>query len=137
MQPTTPRKRRSPLVRYAPFLSVIVVIATVAIALAVSGKDDKKTTVTPGPTTPASDVPIQYQAAQKAGTVDKYTWQDNCDPATGRVAIPILSPAPCVPKYDGNNFGAIAAPQVTADTIRIGYYLSKPDPVTDGLLKAT
>jgi hypothetical protein len=138
MQPTTPRKRRSPLVRYAPFIVIVVVIAIVAIALAVSNKSDKKTAITPGANpAPASDVPIQYQAAQKAGTLAKYTWQSNCDPATGRVAMPVLSPAPCVPKYDGNNSGAIAPPQVTADTIRIGFYLSKPDPVTDGLLKAT
>jgi hypothetical protein len=31
MQPTTPRKRRSPLVRYAPFIVIVVVIAIVAI----------------------------------------------------------------------------------------------------------
>jgi hypothetical protein len=136
MQPTTPRKRRSPLVRYAPFIAVVVVIAIVAIALAVSGKNDKKTAVTPGGTTaPASDVPIQYQAAQKAGTVAKYTWEDNCDPATGRVAVPVLSPAPCVPKFTGDNGGAIAAPAVTADTIRIGYYISKSDPQQDALLQ--
>ena len=107
MQPTTPRKRRSPLVRYAPFIVIVVVIAIVAIALAVSNKNDKKTAITPGANAaPASDVPIQYQAAQKAGTLAKYTWQANCDPATGRVAMPVLSPAPCVPKYDGNNSGA-------------------------------
>ena len=29
-------------------------------------------------------------------TLDKYTWQDNCDTTTGRVAIPILDPPPCV-----------------------------------------
>jgi hypothetical protein len=138
MQPTTPRKRRSPLVRYAPFIVIVVVIAIVAVALAVSNSDDKKTTIAPGGNeAPASEVPIQYAAAQKAGTLAKYTWQDHCDPATGRVAMPLLAPAPCVPKYDGNNGGAIAAPAVTADTIRIGYYLSRPDPVTDGLLKAT
>jgi hypothetical protein len=138
MQPTTPRKRRSPLVRYAPFIVIVVVIAIVAVALAVSNKDDKKTTIAPGGNeAPASEVPIQYAAAQTAGTLAKYTWQDHCDPATGRVAMPLLAPAPCVPKYDGNNGGAIAAPAVTADTIRIGYYLSRPDPVTDGLLKAT
>jgi Periplasmic binding protein len=138
MQPTTPRKRRSPLVRYAPFIVIVVAIAIVAVALAVSNKDNKKTAITPGgKAAPASEVPIQYQAAQKAGTVAKYTWQDHCDPATGRVAMPLLAPAPCVPKYDGNNGGVIAAPAVTADTIRIGYYLGKPDPVSDGLLKAT
>src|ERR1700694_4576190 len=102
MQPTTPRKRRSPLVRYAPFIVIVVVIAIVAVALAVSNKDKKKTAITPGGNAaPARDAPIHYQAAQKAGTVAKYTWQDHCDPATGRVAIPLLAPAPCVPKYDG------------------------------------
>ena len=138
MQPTTPRKRRSTLSRYAPFIAIIVVVAIVAIALAVSNKGDKKTAVSPnGGTspTPTSAVPIQYQAAQKAGTVADYTWQDNCDPATGRVAMPVLSPAPCVPKFTADNGGAIAAPAVTADTIRIGYYIGKPDPVQDGLLK--
>jgi hypothetical protein len=115
-----------------------VVIAVVAIALAVNGKSNKKTSVTPGTGgTPASDVPIQYQAAQKAGTVGNYTWQAHCDTATGRVAMPILAPAPCVPKFSGNNGGAISPPTVTADTIRVAYYLNKPDPVQDGLLKAT
>jgi len=136
MQPTTPRKRRSPLVRYAPIIVIVVVIAIVAIALAVGGGNgDKKTTVTPSATS-TSDVPIQYQAAKKAGTLDKYTWQEHCDSTTGRVAMPILTPAPCVPKFTGSNGGASAAPEVTADTIRIGYYLAKPDPVYDGLLKA-
>jgi hypothetical protein len=140
MQPTTPRKRRSPLVRYAPFIAILVVIAIVAVVLAVSGNNDKKATVTPGgggTTTPASDVPIQYQAAQKAGTTANYTWQDHCDLTTGRIAMPVLSPAPCVPKFSGNNGGAISPPAVTADTIRVAYYVAKPDPVSDGLLKAS
>ena len=137
MQPTTPRKKRSPLVRYAPFIAIVVVIAIVAIVLAVNGGNDKKTSVTPGSTaTPASAVPIQYQAAKKAGTLDKYTWQEHCDPTTGRVAMPVLYPAPCVPKFTGDNGGVIAAPAVTADTIRIGYYIAKPDPQQDALLQA-
>jgi len=137
MQPTTPRKKRSPLVRYAPFIAIVVVIAIVAIVLAVNGGNDKKTTVTPGTSaTPASAIPIQYQAAKQAGTLDKYTWQDHCDPATGRVAMPVLSPAPCVPKFTGDNGGVIAAPAVTADTIRVGYYIAKPDPQQDALLQA-
>jgi hypothetical protein len=137
MQPTTPRKKRSPLVRYAPFIAIIVVVAIVAIVLAVSGGDGTdKTAVTPDSTdTPASAVPIQYQAAQKAGTVDKYTWQDNCDTSTGRVAMPILNAAPCVPKFSGDNGGAIAPPAVTATAIRIGYYIPKSDPQQDAVLK--
>jgi hypothetical protein len=135
MQPTTPRKRRSPLVRYAPFIAILVVIAIVAIALAVSGGDDNKATVAPNGEAPASDVPIQYPAAKKAGTLANYTWQDNCDKTTGRVAMPILAPAPCVPKYSGDNGGAVAPPAVTGDTIRVGYYISKADPQQDALLQ--
>ena len=45
--------------------------------------------------------------------------------------MPILNPAPCVPKFAGDNGGAIAAPAVTADTIRIGYYIAKSDPQQD------
>ncbi|MDQ1383177.1 MAG: hypothetical protein QOG65_556, partial [Actinomycetota bacterium] len=138
MQPTTSRRRRSPLVRYAPLIAVVVVVAIVAIALAVSSGSDKKPAVATGGggTTPASDVPIQYAAAKQAGTLANYTWQDHCDTTTGLVSIPILNPAPCVPKDGGSAPTAISPPAVTADTIRIGYYISKPDPVQDGLLKA-
>jgi hypothetical protein len=139
MQPTSSRKRRSPLVRYAPFIAVIVVVAIVAIALAVSGGDDKKPVVATGGTggnTPAADIPIQFQAAQKAGTVGNYTWQVHCDTKAGYVAMPILSPAPCVPKYTAGTGADIAAPGVTATTIRVGYYIAKADPQQDGLLKA-
>jgi len=139
MQPTSSRRRRSPLVRYAPIIAVVVVVAIVAIALAVSSKDDKKPAVATGGgggSTPASDVPVQYAAAKQAGTLANYTWQDHCDATTGLVAMPILNPAPCVPKDGGSAPTALAPPAVTADTIRIGYYIAKPDPVQDGLLKA-
>ena len=103
-----------------------------------SGKDDKKVTVdTGGTTAAASDVPVQYQAAQKAGTVDKYTWQDNCDTTTGRVAMPILTPAPCVPKFTRRQRRRDRRASVTADTIRIGYYIAKPDPQQDALLQGS
>jgi hypothetical protein len=139
MQPTSSRKRRSPLVRYAPLIAVVVVVAIVAIALAVSSGGDKKPAVATGGgdgNTPSSDVPVQYAAAQKAGTLANYTWQDHCDTTTGLVAMPILDPAPCVPKTFGSAPTALSPPAVTADTIRIGYYIAKPDPVQDGLLKA-
>ena len=140
MQPTSSRRRRSPLARYAPIIAVVVVVAVVAIALAVSGGKKKSPAVTTGGGTtsgnPASAVPIQYAAAKQAGTLANYTWQDHCDPATGLVAMPILDAAPCVPKFSGTNGGATDAPAITGDTIRIGYYIAKPDPVQDGLLKA-
>src|SRR5260221_10058522 len=125
MKPTTPRKRRSPPSHYAPFIAIVVVIAIVAIALAVSnsGEGNKGDTavVKPGGTA-ASEVPIQYQAAQKAGTLADYTWQTNCDTTTGRVAMPILAPAPCVPKFTGDNGGANPVPQGTPATTLVSHY---------------
>jgi Periplasmic binding protein len=135
MEPTTPRKRRSPLVRYAPFIVIAVVIVIVAIvAIAGGGDDNGKVTTGTGGNQPASEVPVQFQAAQQNNTTGNYTWQDSCDKTTGRVSMPVLGPTPCVPKFTGTNGGALSD-SVTADTIRIGYYIAKPDPQQDALLQ--
>src|SRR5436190_14775972 len=131
--PQTPRKRRSPLARYAPFVAVVAIIAVVAVVL--STRDNgKKKAVAVSPAS-SSAVPKFYSEAKADGTLDKYTWQDHCDTATGKLAIPIVGPPPCVPKFRGDNGGA-TSPGVTADTIRIGYYMAKPDPAFDALTKA-
>ncbi len=136
-----PRPRRSPWVRYAPIIVIVVIAAIVAVAVAVGSKDDnkKKNTVSVSGGTSksgANGVPLFYNDAKAQGTLDKYTWQDNCDTTTGRVAIPITEPPPCVPKATGDNGGA-TYDGVTADTIRIGYYVNKADPIGDALLKAS
>lgn len=133
-----PRPRRSPWVRYAPFIAIVAIAAIVAVALA-TRSDNKKNTVNVGGDVVATQsgvngIPLFYNDAKKKGVVAKYTWQDHCDTTTGRVAIPILNPPPCVPKAAGDNGGA-TSPGVTADTIRIGYYVSKADPLGDALLK--
>jgi hypothetical protein len=135
MDQPTPRKRRSPWVRYAPLIVIVVVIVVVVAvaALSSSSSSNKKTTNTVG-TTPADQVPVQFQAAVQDNTVGNYTWQDHCDKTTGRVAMPVVLPAPCVPKFTGNN-GGVTYPGVTATTIRIGYYLAKPDAQYDALLQ--
>ena len=57
----TPRKRRSPLVRYAPFIVIAVVIVIVAIvAIAGGGDDNNKVTTGTGGNQPASDVPDAF-----------------------------------------------------------------------------
>src|SRR5262249_39781260 len=71
--------------------------------------------------------------AKAKGEVDKHTWQDNCDTSTGEVAIPILNPPPCTEKLPS---AGATSPGVTADTIKIGYYVAKPDPIFDQLAKA-
>ena len=53
-------------------------------------------------------------------------------PATSK--IPILSPPPCTPSVTDN--GGATSPGVTADTIKIGFYIAKPDPTYDPILKA-
>jgi hypothetical protein len=135
-----PRPRRSPWVRYAPFIAIVAIAAIVAVALAVNSGDDKKKTVNVGGGDVATQsgvngIPLFYNDAKTKGQLDKYTWQDHCNPETGRVAIPIINPPPCVPKASGDNGGA-TTPGVTADTIRIGFYVAKADPLGDALLKA-
>ena len=131
--PTT--RRRSPLLRYAPFLAVAVIIALVVIIA--GGNDDKskkKVSTTNTSDTSERVVPITYNEAKEAGTLDKYKWSKWCDTTTGYVALPILNAAPCVPEFTGDNGGA-TAPGVTADSINIVYYKAKPDPQFDTIAK--
>lgn len=132
--PTT--RRRSALVRYAPFIAVAVIIAVVVVIVSVSGGGDSKSKVKTQNTTGSTRaVPITYNEAKEAGTLDKYTWSKNCDTSTGYIAIPILNAAPCVPKFTGDNGGATGAPGVSADSINVVYYKAKPDPQFDVLAK--
>ncbi len=59
----------------------------------------------------------------------------NCDPATGRVAIPTIYAAPCVAAHTGDNGGATSS-GVTADSIRIVYYVPEVDPAVGAALAA-
>ena len=132
--PQTPRARRSPLARYAPLIAVVVVVAIVAVVIGVASGGKKQEGNALPRTTPTgkaafSDVPIFYNEAKAKGTLGKYTWQPNCDTTTGQVAIPILNPPPCVPALAaGTTNGGATSPGVTADTIKIGYYIAPPDP---------
>jgi hypothetical protein len=136
MNQPTPRKRRSPWVRYAPFIVIIVVVVVVAIIAVAGGGSNNKKVTTNTTNNPANAVPVQYQAAQQNNTVGNYTWQAHCDTTTGHVAIPVLNPAPCVPKWAGGDNGGQTAQGVTATTIKVGYYIAKADPQQDALLQA-
>ena len=136
--PQTPRPARSPLARYAPFIAVVAVIAIVAVVIGIAGGGKKKNEVTTNTTgkTAFADVPTFYNEAKDKGTLSNYTWQPTCDKTTGSVAIPILYPPPCVPALAaGATNGGATSPGVTADTIKIGYYIPKPGPY-DPILKA-
>jgi hypothetical protein len=140
MQAPPPPTRRSPLMRYAPFIAIVLVIAVVAViaAIASGGNDKKSNNVSTNTGTGAtSQIPITYNEAKAAGTVAKYKWQPNCDPSTGNLAMPLLAPPPCVPTYDGKgNGGSNGSPGVSATSITVAYYVAKPDPQTDVLTKA-
>lgn len=123
-------------------LAVVVIVAIVIAVVAVVGGGSSKphqvstnTSNTTGAKPTFADVPILYNEAKAAGTLDKYTWPKNCDTTTGYVKIPVLDPAPCVPVAKGDNGGA-TAPGVTATTIKLGYYLAKPDPIYDAIFAA-
>src|SRR6478736_8183130 len=120
--PPPPTRKRNALIRYAPFLAVVVIIAIV-VAIA-GGKDSKKPKVkTENTAGTARVVPITYNEAKAAGTVDKYTWQKTCDTTTGLIAIPVQHAAPCVPAFTGKNSGA-SAPGVSSDSINIVFYVA-------------
>jgi hypothetical protein len=133
--PPPPTRRRGALARYAPFLAVAVIIALVVVFIGGRDSDKSKPKVSTANTKrSASRLPITYFQAKAAGTVAKYNWGPHCDTTTGLIAIPILHAAPCVPVFTGKNNGA-SAPGVSSDSITIVYYVPKPDPQFDVLLK--
>ncbi len=134
--PPPPARRRSPWLRYAPFIAIAVVIVVVAVFLGGKGSSNKSPKVSTGDTTGAgtSGLPTTYAQAKAAGTLDKYTWSSHCDTSTGNIAIPVLAAAPCVPSFTGDNGGA-TAPGVSAATINVVFYVGKPDPQFDTLAK--
>ncbi|HEX4491588.1 MAG TPA: hypothetical protein VH914_10315 [Acidimicrobiia bacterium] len=134
--PPPPVRRSNALKRYAPFLAIAVVIVLVAVFLGgrKSNKSDDNTKSSNRGGS-KSELPITYAAAKDASTTSSYTWQSTCDPKTGKVAIPILQAAPCVPAFHGANGGA-TAPGVSSTSINIVFYVAKPDPQTDALTRS-
>ena len=134
----TPRPKRSPWTRYAPIVVIVVIVAVVGVALATRSDKKSNPTVKVGTPAPAqiasgtNGVPLFYNDAKAQGTAANSKWH-NCDTTTGLTAIPLLNVPPCVQEFSGNNGGA-TSPGVTADTIKIGYYIPKPNPTLDGVL---
>ncbi len=66
-------------------------------------------------------------------------WDDGpdgrCDPERGRMRVPMRLAPPCVPVFSGDNGGAKGI-GVTADTIKVAYYVAKPDPSSEFLTKS-
>jgi hypothetical protein len=128
-------QRPGALRRYLPLIAVVVAVAVVVGVVAVvrgGGDDDdggRKTAT-------AAEIPISFDEAKAAGTVDDYDWGPNCDTSRGRIALPALQAPQCVPAWKGGDNGGATSPGVTASTIRIGLYTSQPDDQINALLKA-
>lgn len=147
-----PWPARSALARTGP--SVLLVVGLVAAALVATGagRSDPTVEVT-GP--PLSEIreypndpnlPITYDEAVEAGTVDDYDWGERCDvdrlyndsltETLARLAIPSTYAPPCVPVWDGSkpwvsqggktfdDNGGATAPGVTGETIKVVFYLT-------------
>ncbi len=123
MEPT-PRSERSSsrsrkLLRYAPFVGIIVAVVLVWLIFGRSGDDSSTTPPTPaGPT----NGPVVFSAANKSSV----KWGPTCDTSRGTVAVPLTYAPPCVKPFTGDNGGATAQ-GVTADTITIALYQAQPD----------
>jgi hypothetical protein len=125
--------------RYTPFIAVVAVVAiVVGILIATSGNNKSKSKDTTASKVASTKAPmVSYSEAKAAGTTANYTWGSNCDTSSGLVKLPSYDAPPCVPKFTGNNGGAIdPAHGITKDTIRVAYYSAPPDPQGDALLKS-
>jgi hypothetical protein len=132
-QNTTPQ-RSSGLKRYGPLIAIVAVLAVVAVIviIASSGSDDDtaSTDTTSGLAASREGV-VSWTQAEAEGTTDSIDWGDRCDTSTGQLAYPSFFAGECYAPYTGDNGGA-TAPGVTADSIKVIYYLTpEVDPVID------
>jgi hypothetical protein len=58
-----------------------------------------------------------------------------CDPNTGRIKVPTIYAPPCVPAFSGDNGGSTYQ-GVTADTIKVVYFIAQEDPAVSAALTA-
>ncbi len=108
-------------------LVVAALVAAGAVATSRSNGGAGESTTRPG-TSPvaggagSSRLPVTYEEAKKAGDTSRYHWAAGCDVSTGRLSIPSVYAAPCVPAFRGANGGATGT-GVTATTVTIVYYI--------------
>jgi hypothetical protein len=127
--------------RWGP-LGVIVVLLVVVGAIVVigGGGDDGEATdgpddseivslteigdAAPGAPEPTGRMPVTYNEAEEAGTLDDHTWPDTCDTELGTVKIPSVYAPPCTPEFaEGDDNGGATSPGVTADAIKVVWYV--------------
>jgi hypothetical protein len=129
----------------AAIVAVVAIVAGVVIATSGGGGSSSSDTTTPAATTPTSEprpagseapvgstaggtgaitFPLSFSQAKEQG-ITGVEWGKRCDTATGNVAVPDYFAPECYAPFTGDNGGA-TAPGVTADSIKVVYYLG-PD----------
>lgn len=133
--------RSTRLRRFGPLAVIVVLLLAVAAVVIVGGGGDDEgdgngngeaasgdiewgdadVDTEPGAPEPTGQMPVTYLEADEAGETGDHEWPDTCDTETGRLKIPSVFAAPCVPVFEGDN-GGDTAPGVTADSIKVVYY---------------
>jgi hypothetical protein len=140
MQPASDQPPHSNnLRRWGPLALIVVVLLVVGAVVVVSaggGDDDDDDDIAVADTTVAGNddvgapeatgrMPVTYNEAKEAGTLDEHEWSDGCDPETGLLKVPSVYAAPCVPVFADDDNGGATAPGVTGDTVRIVRYVNE------------
>lgn len=155
-----PWPARSTLARTGPSILLVVVVLGAAIAATVKSRDEPTIEVTGPPLAEIREypndpnLPITYDEAVEAGTVDDHDWGERCDfdrpyddteETLARLAIPSTYAPPCVPVWEGSqpwtsqggvtfdDNGGATAPGVTAETIKVVFYLSAEQDISKQL----
>lgn len=131
-------------------LATVACLAAIGVAATVAGRADPTQTLV-GPSVrevrsyaTLPTLPITYEEAKAAGTVEQYDWGSHCDEdrkyndtetTLARVAFPSTYSPPCVPMWGGSkpwvsrggkvlrSNGGSTARGVTAGTIKVVFYL--------------
>ncbi|HEY8545537.1 MAG TPA: hypothetical protein VIL36_10835, partial [Acidimicrobiales bacterium] len=152
--PALPARRPWPspsrAARLAPSVLAVAALLAVAVAATAKGREEPTEEVAGPPVSEVRayadhpDLPVTYEDARLAGTLDAYDWGDRCDTTRryndtdatlARLAIPSTYAPPCVPAWGGakpwvsaggttfTDNGGATAHGVTADTIKVVFYL--------------
>jgi hypothetical protein len=115
-------KKRSGVARYWPVAAVLVVVAAaLGIGAALGAGDDDEPE---GSTAAGGDGPPALAAFEGDDPLDA----PDCDPETGRLAIPTLFAPNCVPLWpDDRDNGGNTSPGVSEDEIIVARYVAQED----------
>lgn len=152
MTPPTrrPWPARPRLSRIGPSVVVVGLLTAGAVSSTANGRSEPTEEVSGPPLSEVlayadnPDLPVTYEDARVAGTAGNYNWGDRCDSdrpyndtdtTLARLAIPSVYAPPCVPVWDsewpwvsagGETFtdnGGATAPGVTAETVKVVFYI--------------